>query len=127
MGRRAYDALRDFVRATTLVLRPVVALGAALERLLQRVLPAATAKPKRSTSTEHFREVVAAEADVSSAEEELIHGVFSLGDTEVHEIMVPRVDIVGIDGDDAVVRGARPRAQLRARALSGLSTIRSTT
>ncbi|HEY4130652.1 MAG TPA: hemolysin family protein, partial [Gemmatimonadaceae bacterium] len=26
-----------------------------------------------------------------------IHGVFSLGETEVHEIMVPRVDIVGID------------------------------
>ncbi|HTE46430.1 MAG TPA: hemolysin family protein, partial [Gemmatimonadaceae bacterium] len=43
------------------------------------------------------REVIAAEADVSSAEEELIHGVFSLGETEVQEIMVPRVDIVGID------------------------------
>ena len=34
---------------------------------------------------------------MSSAEEELIHGVFSLGETEVQEIMVPRVDIVGID------------------------------
>ncbi|HEY9230349.1 MAG TPA: hemolysin family protein, partial [Gemmatimonadaceae bacterium] len=42
-------------------------------------------------------EVVAAEADVSTAEEELIHGVFSLGVTEVQEIMVPRVDIVGMD------------------------------
>ena len=52
---------------------------------------------ERETSTEQFREVVAAEADVSSAEEELIHGVFSLGETEVQEIMVPRVDIVGID------------------------------
>jgi CBS domain containing-hemolysin-like protein len=41
--------------------------------------------------------VVASEAEVSSAEEELIHGVFSLGETEVHEIMVPRVDIVGIE------------------------------
>src|SRR5207247_2477803 len=29
--------------------------------------------------------------------EALIHGVFSMGDTEVQEIMVPRVDIVGID------------------------------
>ncbi len=35
--------------------------------------------------------------DISSAEEELIHGVFTLGQTEVHEIMVPRVDIVGIE------------------------------
>ena len=54
-------------------------------------------KTRRETSAEQFREVVAAEADVSSAEEELIHGVFSLGETEVQEIMVPRVDIVGIE------------------------------
>jgi len=51
----------------------------------------------RETSAEQFHEIVAAEADVSVAEEELIHGVFSMGDTEVQEIMVPRVDIVGID------------------------------
>jgi len=46
---------------------------------------------------EQFREVVAAEADVTAAEEELLYGVFSLGDTQVQEIMVPRVDVVGID------------------------------
>ena len=31
LGSKAFDALRDFVRGTTLLLRPVVALGAALE------------------------------------------------------------------------------------------------
>jgi len=96
LGNRAFDALRDFVRATTILLRPVVALGAALERSLQRVLPAAQGTSEEEDSAERFREVVAAEADVSSAESELLHGVFSLGDTEVREIMVPRVDIVGI-------------------------------
>jgi len=96
LGSRALDALRDFVRGTTLLLRPVVALGSALERSLQRVLPAADGAAEEENSAERFREVVAAEADVSSAEEELLHGVFSLGDTEVREIMVPRVDIVGI-------------------------------
>jgi putative hemolysin len=96
LGSRAFDALRDFIRASTLVLRPVVAIGAALERWLQRVLPTAHGPAEEETSAERFREVVAAEADVSSAEEELLHGVFSLGDTEVREIMVPRVDIVGI-------------------------------
>ena len=40
---------------------------------------------------------VATEADVSRDEEELLRGVFSLGDTEVNEVMVPRIDIVGID------------------------------
>jgi putative hemolysin len=60
------------------------------------VLPAASGAEEDETSTERFREVIAAEAEVSSAEEALLHGVFSLGDTEVREIMVPRVDIVGI-------------------------------
>jgi putative hemolysin len=96
MGSRAFDALRDFVRGTALLLRPVVALGATLERSLQRVLPAASGPAEEETSAERFREVIAAEAEVSSAEEALLHGVFSLGDTEVREIMVPRVDIVGI-------------------------------
>ena len=96
LGARAVDALRDFIRAATLLLRPIVALGAALERSLQRVLPAADGAAEEETSAERFREVVAAEADVSSAEEALLHGVFSLGDTEVREVMVPRVDIVGI-------------------------------
>ena len=96
LGSRAFDAMRDFVRATTLLLRPVVALGAALERSLERVLPAASGAAEEESSAERFREVIAAEAEVSSAEEALLHGVFSLGDTEVREIMVPRVDIVGI-------------------------------
>jgi putative hemolysin len=86
------------MRALATALRPAVALGAGLDRALQTIIPSNSANESdRETSTEQFREVVAAEADVSSAEEELIHGVFSLGETEVHEIMVPRVDIVGID------------------------------
>jgi len=96
LGSRAFDALRDFVRGTTLLLRPVVALGAALERSLERVLPAASGAAEEESSAERFREVIAAEAEVSTAEEALLHGVFSLGDTEVREIMMPRVDIVGI-------------------------------
>ena len=96
LGTKAFDALRDFVRGAALLLRPIIALGAALERWLQRVLPTAHGPAEEEHTAERFREVVAAEADVSSAEEELLHGVFSLGDTEVREIMVPRVDIVGI-------------------------------
>jgi CBS domain containing-hemolysin-like protein len=80
------------------VLRPVVALGAAIDHALRVAAPPPPATvDTRETSAEQFREVVTEAADVSSAEERLIHGVFSLGDTEVHEIMVPRVDIVGVD------------------------------
>ena len=97
LGERGSASLRTFVGAVQLALTPVVALGAALERSLRRVLPAAEpTEAEEETSAERFHAVVAAEADVSSAEERLLRGVFSLGDTEVREIMVPRVDIVGI-------------------------------
>jgi CBS domain containing-hemolysin-like protein len=92
--------LAPVVMIVDTVLRPAVALGAAIERTLHAIIPATPANAdERETSAEQFLEVVTAEADVSSAEEELIHGVFSMGDTEVQEIMLPRVDIVGIDSE----------------------------
>jgi CBS domain containing-hemolysin-like protein len=79
-------------------LSPAVILGARLERFLLYLLPLPVSdEDQREATAEQFREVVASEAEVSAREEDLIHGVFTLGETEVHEIMVPRVDIVGID------------------------------
>jgi putative hemolysin len=93
-----YERLLPLIELVSRVLRPAVSLGGAIERALHLVIPPTEPDDEeRETHAEQFREVVAAEAEVSSAEEELIHGVFSLGETEVHEIMVPRVDIVGID------------------------------
>ena len=79
-----------------LMFRPVTAAGGAVEAALRRVLP-----PRDNTSvptaarTGEFR--VVADSQVSPAEAELLHGVFSLGDTQVQEIMVPRVDVVAIE------------------------------
>jgi putative hemolysin len=84
-------------RAVVRTLWPVVALGAAIDRTLLVVIPVVADAETRETSAEQFREIVAAEAEISSAEEELIHGVFSLGETEVQAVMIPRVDIVGIE------------------------------
>ena len=89
--------LMPIVYAVAFALRPVVALGTAIDRTLLIVIPQVPDADAHEASAEQFLEVVTSEADVSSAEEELIHGVFSLGETEVHEIMVPRVDIVGIE------------------------------
>ena len=92
-----HKRLEPLVRAVSVALRPAVALGAAIDRTLLIVIPEVLDEEAQEASAEQFLEVVASEAEVSSAEEELIHGVFSLGETEVHEIMVPRVDIVGIE------------------------------
>jgi putative hemolysin len=80
------------------LLRPVTTLGGFIESLLGRAMPPTddTSVPP-ADSAEQFRQVVAAEADVSPAEAELLHGVFSLGTTEVQEVMVPRVDMVGLE------------------------------
>ena len=93
-------AFAPLVRVLELLLSPVLRLGAALDSVFERLMPAPSREERaeqREEATEQFRQVVAAEADVSRDEEALIHGVFSLGDTAVREIMVPRVDIVGID------------------------------
>ena len=93
-------AFAPLVRALEVLLAPVLRLGAMLDSVFERLMPAPTIAERaeqREEATEQFRQVVAAEADVSRAEEALIHGVFSLGDTAVHLVMVPRVDIVGID------------------------------
>ncbi|HEX7938595.1 MAG TPA: hemolysin family protein [Gemmatimonadaceae bacterium] len=81
-----------------ILFRPITTLGGFIESILGRAMPPAddTSVPP-ADSAEQFREVIAAEAEVSPAEAELLHGVFSLGTTEVQEIMVPRVDVVGLD------------------------------
>jgi magnesium and cobalt exporter, CNNM family len=89
--------LMPIVNGVAFALRPVVAFGSAIDRTLLIVIPQVPDEDAHEASAEQFLEVVASEAEVSSAEEELIHGVFSLGETEVHEIMIPRVDMVGIE------------------------------
>jgi CBS domain containing-hemolysin-like protein len=97
-GATAFNRLSSIVVLVDLLFVPLTRVGAAIERALGRALPPAhEGNVERDEGAEQFREVVAAEADVSAAEEALLHGVFSLGDTQVQEIMVPRVDIVGID------------------------------
>jgi CBS domain containing-hemolysin-like protein len=90
--------LAPMVAAAVAVMLPVTWLGGAVERMLGRLLPPVDDQvTRRETGAEQFREVVAAEADVTAAEEEILHGVFALGDTNVEEIMVPRVDVIGIE------------------------------
>jgi putative hemolysin len=90
--------VRPVLTLATFALLPAVALGTRLEKLLHSILPPHPELDEdREATAEQFREVVASEAEVTPREEELIHGVFSLGQTAVHEVMVPRVDIAGIE------------------------------
>jgi len=99
-GARGLVAVGSLVEAVEWVCAPVVTFGQWADDALMALLPPPPMDDEdHEDAVERFREVVAAEADVTPQEEVLIHGVFSLGDTKVASIMVPRVDIVGIDRD----------------------------
>ena len=97
-GSEGLGSLRAVVRVVRVVMSPAVALGRRVENVLRRRFPAeAPDEAARESSQEQFREVMAGGLDVSRRERALLHGVFSLGDTSVSDVMVPRVDVVGID------------------------------
>ena len=102
LGARAVGRLAAFIGGIERIMRPVVAFGTACDDLLDRLIPFPPPdEDDREATLEQFREVVEAEADVTRDEAVLLRGVFSLGHTSVQEIMVPRVDIVGIDRQTA--------------------------
>jgi CBS domain containing-hemolysin-like protein len=97
LGVRALERLAPIIRGVERVLAPVVVVGAWLDNILQSFIPPTPVEENREETAEQFRQIVAAEADVTDAEETILHGVFTLGDTSVHEVMLPRVNIVGIE------------------------------
>jgi putative hemolysin len=97
-GARLLGALSPVLVATRAAVRPAVAVLQRVDAALLRRLPAArSAEELREETTEQFRRVVAAEPQVSAEARSLLDGVFSLGETEVREVMVPRVDAVAIE------------------------------
>lgn len=98
VGERGLVPLLPVIGVVEALCSPFVMFGAWVDRALQRLLPPGPQDDDaHEEAVERFREVVAAEAEESEGTQVMLHGVFSLGDTQVHEIMVPRVDVVGIE------------------------------
>ena len=97
VGARALAAVSPVVRPVLWLVTPFTSLGRRVDRAFRSLGPSTSFEEAHDEATEQFREVVSAEADVSRYERALLNRVFSLGDTEVREIMVPRVDIVGVE------------------------------
>jgi len=99
-GEDAAERLSWFTKAVERVFAPVVRLGEAFDNAFADVVPDMNASvERREEAAAQFREVITSEADVSRDERELLLGVFSFGETTAEEVMVPRVDIVGIEQD----------------------------
>jgi putative hemolysin len=99
-GAPVLRRLAPLVRGVERLLAGPLLAGELMDRRLREWLPPpASAEEDRETSSERFRQVVAAEAAATGGERELLHGAFSLGRTEVREVMVPRVDMIALDLD----------------------------
>lgn len=100
IGKHAEERLAWFSVGAERLFAPVVRLGNWVEAGFAEVISDADASiERREEAAAQFREVITSEADVSRDERDLLLGVFEFGETTVEEVMVPRVDIVGIEQD----------------------------
>ncbi len=96
-GPAAVERAAAVGRFAELALAPALWPAARLDAALRRRLPAPPPDDaQRDEVAEQFREIVAAEAEGGAGEGALVAGVFELGDTQVSEVMVPRVDVLGV-------------------------------
>ncbi len=98
LGSEALKPLRPIERLLRLPVAPVVMLGARIDALLERALPPHRDDGEnRAATAEQFREIVSSDAEVTREERVLLDGVFTLRETAVRGVMVPRVEVVAID------------------------------
>lgn len=98
LGERAAVLLAPFTRWCERLMSPLVYVGESLDRLVAAVVPDGDDDlDRREEAASQFRDVVSAESDVSRDERDLLLGVFSFGETTAGEVMVPRVEVVGVD------------------------------
>jgi putative hemolysin len=110
-GARMLATLRPMVKLAEAIFAPIVILGLRAEARLYRAFPPEEVddggdSPEQLGERERDRDT-----PTPRDEPGILRGVFSLGETEVQEVMVPRVDIM------AVERGA-PWSEVMDRVLS---------
>jgi putative hemolysin len=92
--------LSGWAALVTLMATPLTSLMERAERGTTSLVPPAKADlDADDVATEQFLDVVAAEADVTGKARTLLQGAFSLGETQVQEIMTPRVELIAIERD----------------------------
>ena len=98
LGDEADARLAWFTSLVEKGLWPVVKLGDWVDGLFAEVVSESDAtQERREEAAQQFRDVVTSESDVTGEERELLLGVFDFGETTAEEVMVPRVDMLGIE------------------------------
>jgi CBS domain containing-hemolysin-like protein len=96
-GARMLATLRPMVRVAEAIFAPIVAVAMRAESRLHRAFPPEEVEDEGDSAQplgerEH-------DTPLPRDEPAILRGVFSLGDTDVQEVMVPRVDILAVERD----------------------------
>jgi len=97
IGARVLARFAVFISLAELVTTPLVGTGAAIDGVLSRLMPAAPLSGEREGPAPPLRDVVAHGPQTPREQRAILRRVFSLGAIEVQEVMVPRVDIIGVE------------------------------
>jgi putative hemolysin len=89
------------------VTRPVIALLTVSTNVVVRIFGGDPTLHREAMGAEELRDIVAAHEDLTEEERELIDEVFEAGNRELREVMVPRTDVVFIDGDTPIFKAAK--------------------
>lgn len=89
------------------ITRPVIWLLTVSTNGVVRMLGADPSVHREAMSGEELRDIVATHEDLSAEERELIDEVFEAGNRELREVMVPRPDVVFIDGETPIFKAAK--------------------
>lgn len=90
------------VAALTTLLRPIIAALTFVSRMLLRLATRGQLVPKPFVTEEELKLLITVgerEGVVDQDERQMIHGILEMTDKAVREIMVPRVDVIGIEDD----------------------------
>jgi len=87
------------------ILAPLVWLTTTISGLFVRLFGGRERPQAGLLSIEELKMLVqtgSEQGQIEEAEKEMIHGVIELGDTRVHEVMVPRIGIKAVDVEDSL-------------------------
>ena len=82
---------------------PLVALTSASANGLSRLMSIKDADDRQQVSEEEIKVMVTDNDELLDDEKRMIHEIFDLGDTTVHEIMKPRVDVIFAEDTETVM------------------------
>ena len=93
------------------IFRPIIWLLSKSTNGVVRLLGGDPSRGREPISEDELRGLVAAHESLSSIERRLIDDVFAAGERSIGEIMVPRTDVVFLDGSTTVSRAVKLAAE----------------